>query len=465
MIAHAAAMKVRATASLFSMFALARALGGCGSTTSASEPAGSNDAFPDTPRSISTALFVASRDGSAAVVRVDAADQSVTAVTPALPAGFAAKSFLASAAGDRFVVSGATNGHEIVYAGTPKEWHVLSELAPAWWVTHASNNLELIAIAGFTAAGGAAGGRVMRFDGRVAKELGIELEPVALGDDAFVAVEYQSVRVDGTVVRQGTVTQPWRVFAADGTERGRLGKDRDPNAPAFLVDGGFVIQNDKTCSAFRWSEPQKLGATYGCEDVMPPLVIEGDIAYSARADGRDTFAHVPAVASATLAQIDAAGISVFVAIRPQDNTQLVTFATSDGARVTHEPGPAAGLDFGASWTRAASHAGFACALASRNGCAKGYTGSCKTNFVDVICSDAHRTRSMRLERGYDDNGNVVRGASEIVLTDDAAFVLWVDGGKIHRLDTHSFAETTIDDPWVFARRDGDVPTVFNRTLR
>ncbi len=316
---------------------------------------------------------------------------------------------------------------------------------------------------GFGAELGA--GFSFRRRGTVVKDLGVALEPVHVGDDAFVAVEYEVERADDDgFVRVGHETQPWRVFGADGAERAHIAGDRGPNEPAFEVEGGFAIWKGNVCSAFRWGEPEKPSATYPCDDVAPPFVFEGPTAYRARADGRDPVAHLPEVAGASLAQLDPEGVSVFVSLREPDNTQVITFAAADGARLKHDPGDSGGRDFGATWTRAASNAGRACAVASRTGCLKGWSGTCRSDIVDVVCSDAHTERSRRLERTYDEDGNT-RGAEQFVVTEDAAFVLWTEAGTLHRLDAHTFEETVLDGAWTFGRREGDLPNVFNRTLR
>ena len=198
--------------------------------------------------------------------------------------------------------------------------------------------------------------------------------------------------------------------------------------------------------------------------MAPPLVLEGNTAYRARADGRDLVARVPDGAGGRLAALDPAGVSVFVRLRESDGTQLVTFVAQDGRAVTPDPGPAAGRHFAGLWTRVTTTGGWACALANRAGCAQDWTGLCKQSLVDVICSDGVDVKTRRFERTIGDDLTVTSGAEQFVTTPNAAYVLWQEQGTLHRLDTRSFEERVFDDARTFRVREGDVPNVFNRAL-
>jgi hypothetical protein len=437
---------------------------GCGSVAESPRVA-LGEKKPEDAASTSTALIIATRDGAASVVRVDAENATIAPLTPPLPSGFRPGSFHASPARDRFVVSGEENGKGKVYAGTRDEWHVLAELEDRWSIAKTSPSLRLVALAGHDEVGRPIGARVVRFDGTLVSDLGASHDPVHVDDEAFIAVEYELERVDGDAfVRVGHEKQPWWVYDAIGERRVRLADDRGPYEYVFGVDGGFAILKEGTCATFRWSDPAAQSATYPCEDVASPLVFAGGSAYRAKVDGRDLVAQLPELNGAAVAELDPAGVSVLVDLRDSDSTQIITFVAASGARITNEPAEDV-RDLGASWTRVTSRDGFACAVASRTGCENGWTGTCKKNLVDIVCSDAKTQKSRRVERTYDEDLNLASGGEQFVVTDDAKFVLWVESGVMHRLDGRTFEETVLESPSSFGPREGELPSVFNRRIR
>lgn len=423
-----------------------------------------SDAPATAPVTASTALFLVRSPGDALrVARVDAAARTVALVTPPLPAGVSAGGLLASPAQDRFVVTGEKDGHGVLYAGTRDGWTVLDTVADdTSFMVKTSPSFAYVAVTHVDRIGRVSGGRVVRFDGTPALDLGIALDPAGLTDDSVVAVEYGTERYGDDVVRSSGATLPWFVYDLASRRRAPMG-ERTPDAHVAPVDDGFVVV-EGGCSAFRTASPDRPAATFACDYLVPPLAVDGTGLYLLRADGRERVGTLPDLDGALLAHHVEGGMSTFVSLRPEDHTQIVTFVAADGARRTVDPGASGGRDFGASWTRVAGRGDLACALVSRTGCASGWTGTCSSDVVDIACSDGRALRTRRIERtGSAEPAETRAEPHDLTLTEDARFVLWAEEGVLHAVDTASFDETVLEAASLaFSLREGEIPDAFGR---
>jgi hypothetical protein len=311
-------------------------------------------------------------------------------------------------------------------------------------VEEVSATLDLVALQYRSEVGGNTGYDLVRFDGALVRHLDERTaRPKALGTGFFVVAEGDN---------------PGAPLSVYGAARGALRGETDASTEVVALDGGFLLR-DKVGKrrSFRDDDFVAPAATYACDSLMPPLVLDGGRVFRMRGDGRDPIGEVRHVPGAQLLHY-AGGVSAFASMNSDRSTLSVQFAAPDGGRV--------GRGFrDPQWTRVAGTSARVCALVCTRGCPKDSVGTCMATFVDFVCSDGRTVTERRYHRMVEMGPEATsegEGPRELALTADARFLLFRDGPTLHRLDATTFAESELVSSYAFTFRDGDLPSVFGR---
>lgn len=438
-------------------------LGACAGNTEIEPPPDkthqeTHEISPNDPPSSSSSLYMASRDGSFFVVRVEAAASGVAALSAALPKGFVPEKWYASDDQSRFVALGKAGEHEEIWAGTRTEWKRIAEGegGESFLLDQVSPGLELLNTIRFTEAGGLLKNPVVRFDGTLIQDL-----------DALPIVT--SIRLGRTFFAApalNTESMSWAIYGDDGQMRRLVPAEKSDRSWSVVLDDALLLLENKTCHLYSASNPDVEADTFPCDSLIPPFVLDGSrVMRMDRAGRRSLVTELPAIPSGELLH-NAGDLSAFIDLREPDFAATITFVRKDGSRALYDPGNAADHAWLAEWTRVAGAGGVICALVSFDDCSVAYQETCTKNIVDLVCSDGNDLRRKRFHRdtGSSESSPEKLGPRAFSITPDAKFILFRDGPELHRVDTTTFAELILDTPYAMGARDGDLPTELGRAM-
>lgn len=419
----------------------AMALTGCGQVAEEA-PTQPLQEEPAAARTTTSAVFIAKRDGSSIVVRVDANDKTVRALTPPLPAAFIPSSFVLATVGEeeRFLVVGKESGAGVAYRGTAQGWTAVEKRKGGWFmVPDASADLALFVLSSATEGGSPLETTMYRWDGTLVRTTGLSTNVKALGTNLAV---FEETSTDAT----GARSKRLEVVDAQGAPIMTLPPlGRDSEIVARPSD--LVLRDGPTCRTIAFNPTSE--TSFPCESLLDPFVSSNGSILRLDGDDLTPVAAIPLASPGELLHFQD-GMAAFVAKRDGDGVQSFTFVNGQTS-TTYDPGPADGRQWTGLWTRSAGDATRACVVFDIENCPAGDV-ACGVDFVEVACSDGKDLRSRRFERTRD------AGPRDFAFATDARFFYFREGARLHAVDSTTFEEVAFDAPYEFQLRDGEPPS-------